>query len=612
MSQHQTETLVAKLQTELNQAKIKHSEAIYWLELELNTSRQSTRALEDRMATLYRDMQDLEKPQKPRLIKPDAEYMAQQQKQIDKYERMLRVMNNQVALVRSSSDTLVKSLKDEIADLMDDKVKFEMTLMNKLSALDKEKCDLEKLLGEEKRKSSGASESMKQPSTIKEAPATDMANESPTASFFHRVEMPPKAPCRHKSIEYDDATPPRSPRRQKSNEDDEEALEETDQDDVKRLREENILLKKELESQKTTEAVKAERERQSAQVEQLTTSNKILDSKLTEIRNKSHESLVQWTREKADLEDQIDALKQKMEPLSADKGREVVLASLDRVALLWDRADQSIQGIESLMMEVRPNHPSQDAERALSVLETATLVHGQIKVSLMLIELQFRNSLACLEQDQSAVADVASSSDDSAKLSEQVQTIKQEVMESVTKLETLLDEQIKELRGKSTEEASTIREMHECKAVDLRRLLDRQAELENEIARLQSAKSVEGKATVNAVEMLVSQRALETLQNEVLLVVERVKEKNEMIGRLNAVIEEHKVRERTLMEELKRHMKDQADRQMAEQQRLIDQRAQFDSSDDDSDSAGSSEYEEKTVDATIYEEVTVYDDQTVH
>jgi len=612
MSQHQTETLVAKLQTELNQAKIKHSEAIYWLELELNTSRQSARALEDRMATLYRDMQDLEKPQKPRLIKPDAEYMAQQQKQIDKYERMLRVMNNQIALVRSSSDTLVKSLKDEIADLMDDKVKFEMTLMNKLSALDKEKCDLEKLLAEEKRKSSGGAVSMKQPSTIKETPAADMANESPTASSFHRVVMPPKAPCRHKSIEYDDATPPRSPRRQKSNEDDEEALEETDQDAAKRLREENILLKKELESQKSTEAIQTERERLSAQVEQLTTSNKILDSKLTEIRNKSHESLVQWKREKADLEDQIDALKQEVEPLSVDKGREVVLASLDRVALLWDRADQSIQGIESVMMEVRPNHPSQDAERALSVLETATLVHGQIKVSLMLIELQFRNSLACLQQDQSGVADVASSSDDSAKLSEQVQTIHQEVMESVNKLETFLDEQIKELRAKSTEEASTIREMHECKAVDLRRLLDRQAELENEIARLQSEKNMEGKTTVNTVETLVSQRALETLQNEVLLVVERVKEKNEMIGRLNAEIEEHKVRERTLMEELKRHMKDQADRQMAEQQRLIDQRAQFDSSDDDSYSAGSSEYEEKTVDATIYEEVTVYDDQTVH
>ena len=68
------------------------------------------------------------------------------------------------------------------------------------------------------------------------------------------------------------------------------------------------------------------------------------------------------------------------------------------------------------------------------------------------------------------------------------------------------------------------------------------------------------------------------------------------------------------MEELKRHMKDQADRQMAEQQRLMEQREQYESSDDEfdeSESAGGSEYEEKTVEETIYDEITVHDNDTM-
>ena len=46
---------------------------------------------------------------------------------------------------------------------------------------------------------------------------------------------------------------------------------------------------------------------------------------------------------------------------------------------------------------------------------------------------------------------------------------------------------------------------------------------------------------------------MERLSDEVLQVVKQVHEKNEEIGRLTAMLEEHKVRERALMNELKRH-----------------------------------------------------------
>jgi len=627
MSAHHTETRIAKLQAELNEATVKHSETVYWLQLELNTTRKAKEAVEDRMAELYRDMQELEKPKKPRPIQPDAAYVAQQQKQIDKYERMLKVLNNQIGLVRSSADSLVKNLKDEIADLMEDKVKNELQLMNKLSALDREKRDLEQQLAEERRKNNSNSDSRQQRQSLSETASTETPiplkqpsvileeehsehSESPTApsSLPTRKTAPPRPPCRHKSIEYDDPTPLRTPRRQKSAQDDSEVILELLEDDLKRLRAENGDLKDKLQKQKMGETLPAETEKLSAKVEQYKTKTMSLDSKLTEARNKAHETLVKWTREKADLQEQINTLQKEKASNGgpATEDREIVLEALDRVALLWDRADQSIQAIESVMMEVRPN-PSQDAERALSMLETASLVHGQIKVSLMLIELQFRNSLSCLEHDQSATR--AFSANGSSKiLADKVQSIQTEAVESISKIESLVDEQIKELRIKSEEESAAIREMHEGKAIDLRQLLDRQAELEKEIERLQSEKSADGRKLVpSAVEMLVSQKALETLQSEVLLIVERVKDKNEMIGRLNAEIEEHKVRERTLMEELKRHMKDQSDRQMAEQQRLMEQHAQYDSSEEEGSTAGS-EYEEKTVEESVYDEITVNED----
>lgn len=630
MSAHQTETCIAKLQSELNEATVKHSETVYWLQLELNTTRKAKEAVEDRMGELYRDMQELEKPKKSRPIQPDAAYVMQQQKQIDKYERMLKVLNNQIGLVRTSADSLVKNLKDEIADLMEDKLKNELQLMNKLSALDREKRDLEQQLAEERRKNCSNLDSrqqqqqssfetasadtpipMKRHSSLLEEELSEHS-ESPTAPSPLPTwkTAPPKPPCRHKSIEYDDPTPLRSPRRQKSAQDDSEAIVELIEDDLKRLREENRELKNKLQKQKMEETSTAETERLSAQLEQYKTKTTSLDAKLAEARNKAHETLVKWTREKADLQEQIDALRKEKEAATGGQvteDNEIVLAALDRVALLWDRADQSIQSIESVMMEVRPN-PSQDAERALSMLETASLVQGQIKVSLMMIELQFRNGLTCLEHDQSATS--AFSTNASSKLlADKMQSIQAEAMESIIKIESIVEEQIKELRVKSEKESLAIREMHENKVIDLRQLLDRQAELEKEIERLQSEKTANGQSVPSAVEMLVSQKALETLQSEVLLVVERVKEKNETIGRLNAEIEEHKVRERTIMEELKRHMKDQADRQMAEQQRLMEQHAQCDSSEGEGSTARS-EYEEKTVEESLYDEITVRDENT--
>jgi hypothetical protein len=621
-SHHSTDSRRSKLQVELNEATVKHSETVYWLQLELNTTRQAKEALEDRIAEIYGDMQGLEKPRKPRPTQPDAAYAMQQQKQIEKYERMLKILNKQIGLVRTSADSLVKNLKDEIKDLMDDKVQNELKFMNKLSALDSEMRNLEQQLVEEKRKKSNNSQNQSiQPGhadgslhliPVKQLSVVEVElgehSESPTApaSFPIRETAPPKPPCRHKSIEYDDPTPLRSPRRQKSSDDDIEATIEHLYEDMKRLRAENKRLREQLHNQEADETVISETEKLSAQVEDLKTKNKSLEMKLIDARSKAHESLVQWTREKAALEEQIDSIR---ESKAADGAQEVepcqsmIQEALDRVALLWDSANESIRSVESAMAVVRPD-PSQDAERTLSVFETASIVNEQIKLSLMVIELQFRNRLRCLGHDHSSTRSFVLDGDSKA-LNDKVKQTQDEAMESIGKVGSFVEEQIQVLRVKFEEEALALREMQEARAVDLRQSLDRQTQLEKEISRLKSGKTSKINAP-SAVEMLVSQKAMETLQREVLLIVERVKEKNETIGRLSAEIEEHKVRERTLMEELKRHMKDQTDRQMAEQQRLMAQHAQHESSESEGAST-SSEYEERTVEETVYDEITVED-----
>jgi hypothetical protein len=59
-------------------------------------------------------------------------------------------------------------------------------------------------------------------------------------------------------------------------------------------------------------------------------------------------------------------------------------------------------------------------------------------------------------------------------------------------------------------------------------------------------------------------------------------------------------------------MNDDADRLQIEQQRIMQQSAaQFHDRDDSGSEAGSSEYEEKTVDETFCEEATMYEEETV-
>lgn len=313
-----------------------------------------------------------------------------------------------------------------------------------------------------------------------------------------------------------------------------------------------------------------------AEVEALKKEKIDLLGELKAERTKSRETIAHLRQEKTRLSEMLERMQgdvlvlrtsadaaQSVEQIRED--RDESLQTLERVALLWDRADEAIRSLEAVMEELKPREEqpveSEDRERALSTLESASLVHGQVKVALMLIELKLRNGLMSLKNDAAELGSIAVA--DPAIIAH-VTAAQAESMASIAKVEESLKLQMEHLEDKSIAETKEVKENLESRVKDLKEMQARQKKLEQEVAKMSVeelgtlAKETSGSSD-KQVELFVSKKILERLQTEVLQVVSRVKEKNETIGRLEATVEEHKVREKTLIEELRRMMKDRAD-----------------------------------------------------
>lgn len=503
--------VAGSLQKELNQANVKHREELYWLRLELDTTRREKEAVEDRMAELYRDLQEMQesKSVKPKPANMDAAHVTQLQTRLENFERMVRVMNSQLTLVRNSSDTVVKSLKEEISDIMDEKTKMELNLMNQVADMEKDRQELRMQVQVQAQRPDGARSSA--------------AVIEPNGSA--------------------------------GSDNDDNQL----QAQVALLQAENTKLTKALSRQSKEASEKAAVVKQEKDA-------------LTRQVDKLHDAMLSTTRSPEQAIMALDQMK---------LDRNETMYTLERVSLLWDRADESIQRMERVLMELKPRDDQvedDESEHLLSTLETASLVNGQIKVSLMLVELKLRNNLACIKNDQ---LQLGSLSPADPAVSQRMLEIEMQAMAAIAEVQESLDSQIRQLDKQSVVETDYVKETMESKVTDLERMEALQHRLEQEITVLHTQESGEHH---------VSQKALEQLQGEVLQVIERVKEKNESIGRLTATVEEHKVRERSLMEELKRLMKDQSEHEFAERQRRVDSemlRVDDEDDDDDEDEDGS-------------------------
>jgi hypothetical protein len=491
------------LREEIGSNDIKHREEIYWMRLEVDNLRREKEALEDRVQQVYRDIREEEVT--PDVVESpngyDSVYVMGLQAQVGKYIRTLGILDHQIVMVKSSCDEVVKSLKEEIGDVMEEKCRMEMDLLNQLAVLDSEKRELEIAYDQQTKFKNEQISALKQTASNAKDPSVLSG-------------------------------------------------------DTSKDREEELL----------------------SEIIDLKESKKILEDELEAERADADDAIARLEDANAELEQTIEAMNSDLEVMregaataeaievldALARDRQETLTSLERVAMIWEKADDSIHGLEDVIVDLRKDETNDqgDHERLLSTLETASLVHGQIKVSLLLIELKLRNQLSSLKNDKLRMGHGDISADKDASVTEQMREIQKEALSVLDLVEKSLTDQIKQIEEAERDETEKMKEAIQQKTEELKILQAQHKVLESEVSKLRLKEEERNKQSTDEkpedndkAEVAVSKAVLERLQAEVLAVVERVKDKNDTIGKLKTLIEEHKVREAALKKELRRIMK---------------------------------------------------------
>ena len=553
----------AMLRSELGAVQIKHKEECYWLRLEVDNLRKDKEAVEDRMTELYRDMREIDNMNEEHDLMGggaapvcvDSGYVLHLQSQLSKSMQTMGVLDNQIGMVKRSCDEVVKSLKEEIADVMDDKCRVEMELLNQLAVLDNEKRNLE-----------------------------DECEERV------RVEKS-KIQCKEEHIAKlkDEIQLLRQSKDSQGRAQNGTCGERNDGEGAATSRFEGTAPSTtELSGNRESELVGVI-DRLEDELDQLRMNHSNQD-------NHHDDKILALEGTIADQDDQIERLIAEVKDLrqSSSVGAEAVLKAvqnnrdgaletLDRIAEYWEKADESIQVLEDVMEELRPvdddPHSSglreKDRYRTLSTLETATLVHSQIKLSLLLVELKCRNQLTTLRNDvrlipSGGLGDAGGRIGQNTFLNEEsideiadkVDEIQAETMMALQQVEANMTGLIHSLEGGGEFEA----EVEELR-IELGERIDTYMILQENFSKLEAdyealLKKNKSSADDKSPEVAnVDRRSaddkkmFDLLEREVFAVVGKIKDKNKEIAKLTTAAEEHKVRELALKMELKRIMK---------------------------------------------------------
>lgn len=559
-------------QQQLNEAQVKHGEEVYWLRLELDSSRREKEAVEDRMAELYRGVQELltsslrdEEPgdnDEVAELCTEPDYVHALQERVTAYERSVEILNRQIEMMKASSEVVVTSMKQEVTDLVEEKSLIERDLLNQISNLDNTKRELERELELSKMEDSYVNVGVKPCTLPCNETAQNTSSESETETPTRVEDVTPSVNSgdniplgiekvamealafqgKHHEESFrsttttqgssftNDVTP--SVPIMLSNDDDE-------------AQGQSMLV------QSLCEEVAKWKEEASA----LETANLKLQGKVEQITKE-----LIFTRSSANVALALDRIEN-------DKAE--TLAHLDRIAVLWDRADSTIQVMEGLLAQFQQprtesseSHPSNeiDRERLLSTLETATLVHGQIKMSLMLIELTFRNHLACIQNDNLQELQ-------NVHVSNKLEQVRTDTLTAIAEAETKWGMAVEQVEKQIFADAQSTNDALSLQLNELQQAQDKHKQLENELKaiKLQSpskpandgpAKTENELAELVATNatrgFVVSHSVMGRLQKEILSTVAVIQEKNEAIQLLMTTIDKYKVRENALKKEVKR------------------------------------------------------------
>ena len=560
------------LRSELGAVQIKHKEESYWLRLEVDNLRKDKEAAEDRMAELYRDMREIDNMNEEHDLMGggaapvcvDSGYVLHLQSQLSKSMQTMGVLDNQIGMVKRSCDEVVKSLKEEIADVMDDKCRVEMELLNQLAVLDNEKKNLkdecEERVSVEKSKI-----------RCKEEHITKLKEE---IRLLRQIK---------------------DGRRGTQNGTHENKGGERERGAASVG--ETVATASHFDNPGPSRTGISSRGRESDLLDEIHRLEVEIDHLRTNNNDQNDDKLLALEDTIADQDDQIERLVAEVDGLrqsSSDEAEAVLTAvqnnrddaleTLDRIAEYWEKADESIQMLEDVMEELRPvdDDPQSsglremDRYRTLSTLETATLVHSQIKLSLLLVELKCRNQLTTLRSEVRLVSSGCLGCDGGGKfcqitalheesideIAEKVDEIQAETMIALKQVEANMTGLIQSLEGGGEFEAAA-----EDLRIELGERIDTYMMLQEKFAKLEADYEVLMKKERSSNDDKVSQtteferrssrdkKMFELLEREVFAVMGKIKDKNKEIAKLTTAAEDHKVRELALKKELKRIMK---------------------------------------------------------
>lgn len=539
--------LIEKLRKEINEMQVRHNEELYWIRLELNSSRLEKEFTEDRLAELYRELQEIVEAKRSvgetlterkagTGVCIDVEYVLQIESGLVKFERTIDLLNRQMAMMKTSSDAVIASLKQELTDLMEEKSRIEIDLLNQISVLDEAKKRIEIRLDESAIKDRKMFDSNKVYSREDRSfPSTRTAEAANHDNSFLST-----ATTQNSSINpYSQVLPSHG------------FLEGTD-DWVASCSKENQALR--------------------AEVTTLKADNKKLNQDVNDL---TEELLYTQTSANTALS---------VSELNSDK--EETVAYLERVSSLSSKTDQSIQVAEAILQEVQskvvlqsgndiPN--TDETEIIMSTLEKAVLVYGQVKMSLMSIELSFCNNVSRIEHDSRQhhehpidhhkpllcelrkirAETFASITTVEQEWAQHFNQLEQRMVSETQSLQQTLHLQLEALKKSQTEYRSLEKEVGELKRQLGGKLVTNESREDKETTGKTSQEDADHGDSAGTVKarnggLVVSHSVMIRLQKEVLSVVEQIKEKNETIVRLNETVSKYKKREEVLKKELKR------------------------------------------------------------
>lgn len=541
----QQEMSIIEVRDELHKMRIERREEKYWSKLDTENHVKMLQTSDLRVAELERELVSTSlgkaTPKMPQNL--DREHVARLHAHLTKSLKIIAVLDNQIGVVKSSCDEVVKSLKEELTEVMEERSKMELDLLNQISTVDNEKRLVEKDLNMKLQSRRDDVESLRRKVRALEEELrarSDGPNCVNGTAATNDADVKQRAGEKTEDAEKTQLSASEASLHQK----------------IDTLTTEKLQLQIDMKG-----------ELQQAQ------------STIFDLENKSNEQSARIQK----LEEENSALTSRkvfeeqdiVRNIATDK--EEAVTSLERLETIETGMAESMKVLEKVMVTMKPllqeneghddeddddDHDVSTCRMLVSTLDRALLLYEQVKLSHFLVELKLRNQMAAVGEDGKVYPEFAKrvllrNRRTAAEQSRRRQMVQDNAIAKMQQMERESQRFLGQLREDDQSQKDTrVTRLRD----DLRKSQESVRQLGTTVNLLQMGRRCSSTSLSDSLEPLnqdapssqVSAEVMNKLQNEIFSTVERLQEKNNTITELTSCVEEHKVREEVLKREVKR------------------------------------------------------------